>query len=80
MSIFNTMSSPFPLVLDQILGSDSEEEAAKRREELIKEREEQGLPTDEDTINRVLEEQKKEHGKQRRIVRHLLIYTNICCR
>ena len=80
MSIFNTMSSPFPLVLDQILGSDSEEEAAKRREELIKEREEQGLPTDEDTINRVLEEQKKEQGKQRRIVRHLLIYTNICCR
>ncbi|XP_022298182.2 uncharacterized protein LOC111107326 isoform X1 [Crassostrea virginica] len=54
-------------LLDQILGSDSEEEAAKRREELIKEREEQGLPTDEDTINRVLEEQKKEHGKQRRI-------------
>lgn len=62
------------LVLDQILGPEDKEEADKRREELIREREEQGLPTDEETVNRLLEEQRKAQGKQRRIVS-----TSICC-
>lgn len=56
------------LVLDQILGPEDKKDADKRREELIREREEQGLPTDEETVNRLLEEQRKAQGKQRRIV------------
>lgn len=55
-------------MLDQILGPEDKEEADKRREELIREREEQGLPIDEETVNRLLEEQRKAQGKQRRIV------------
>lgn len=55
-------------MLDQILGHEDEEDEDKKRDELIKQREDQGLPTDEETINGILEEQKKEHGKQRRIV------------
>ncbi|XP_062600408.1 trichohyalin-like [Saccostrea cucullata] len=54
-------------LLDQILGPEDEEDEEKRREELIRQREEQGLPTDEESINRILEEERKEHGKQRRI-------------
>ncbi|XP_055999875.1 trichohyalin-like isoform X3 [Ostrea edulis] len=54
-------------LLDQILGHEDEEDEDKKRDELIKHREDQGLPTDEETINGILEEQKKEHGKQRRI-------------
>lgn len=55
-------------MLDQILGPEDKKDADKRREELIREREEQGLPTDEETVNRLLEEQRKAQGKQRRIV------------
>lgn len=60
-------------MLDQILGPEDKKDADKRREELIREREEQGLPTDEETVNRLLEEQRKAQGKQRRIVS-----TSIC--